>query len=176
MRSMMVFLLFLFSFKAKAAEVSGDCNLQPCTRTKTVEKATDPMPKNLKGTKVIIVQPDGKQSKPLPREAWRVVPRDIRVVEKEVCKEKCAAPQPLPVVRDVAKEVPAEIKHHQLTAYIGAGPDGLEDKEDHEGVTISEHRQWVFGAGYSYRIDEENSLTILGISNKTYLGGYGYSW
>jgi hypothetical protein len=66
-----------------------------------------------------------------------------------------------------------DTKRNTITLYGGFGPIGTH--QPNQNVLVTDYN-FVFGAGYRWKLDEDISLDFTGLSNGTALGGMGYSF
>lgn len=99
---------------------------------------------------------DGKQIGEMSRSEYKVVKINSKATPK--------------VNVQIAKVIykKPEIKHHRITARFGVGPQGLENRNTGSEWVVSEFMTPVAGLGYSYRFDNNFSLGVSGLTNKTF--------
>lgn len=175
-----LFALFLIADLFRLDQLYGqECKTgkPDCVETIEVVKPTDKVPDHLKGSKVILVGPDGKQSEPLSREKFRVVPRDKKVIHRVKCE--CPEPPlpPPPEEKIVEKIVEKPVyKLNLVNFYVGRGRNLLEaDFNEHDAI-ITRREEWIFGVSYTRMIDDTWGLSALAVSTRSYFGGLGAAW
>lgn len=117
--------------------------------------------------------------KPVIKYKTKVVETYVdRPVEKTVYVDR---PVDRPVEKIVMKTVPGEFKHHNLSLFLGRGPNGVDRVLHVRRDGTKEYEFYnatgdVGAAQYTYRFTETWNASIMGVTNETYMGGVGISF
>jgi hypothetical protein len=162
----MKYIIFCFSFFSSLLFAEQKTEVKFGAVQKEVLTIDDSLPPEFVGHKIMVEDKNGKSAGEFDRKKWRIVPRDKKVVYKQTkyvsCKDNCSG---------------VEFKHHTLSLLLGQGKTGLETKaKKDQDLEITQKTDLIYGAQYTYHLDNEWSFSGTVISNDSFLVGAGYSF